>query len=144
MTTNISSEGIVKIYRDKIWKMHGILRKILNNREPQFTSRFMEKLTKVLETKRMLSTVYHSQSDRQKERINQEIGMFLQHYVNYQQDDWTEWIVVMEFHYNNKKHVATGQTPFILNFGRHFWKGNLKIQIEIPKLEEFLMKLQKS
>ena len=59
-------------------------------------------------------------------------------------DDWTEWIVVMKFHYNNKKHVATGQTPFILNFRRHLWKGNLKIQIEIPKLEEFLMKLQKS
>jgi len=40
--------------------------------------------------------------------------------------------------------VATGQTPFVLNFRRHPWKGNLKIQTEIPKLEEFLMKLQKS
>jgi len=50
----------------------------------------------------------------------------------------------VEFHYNNKKHVATGQTPFVLNFRRHPWKGNLKIQTEIPKLEEFLMKLQKS
>jgi len=59
MTTNIFLEGIAKIYRDKIWKMYGIPRKILNNRESQFTSRFMEKLTKVLGTKRMLSTVYY-------------------------------------------------------------------------------------
>ena len=87
ITTNISSEGIAKIYRDKIWKMYEIPRKILNNRESQFTSRFMEKLTKVLGTKRILSTAYHPQSDRQTERINQEIGTFLQHYVNYQQDD---------------------------------------------------------
>jgi len=29
--TSISSEEIVKIYRDNIWKLHGILRKILSN-----------------------------------------------------------------------------------------------------------------
>ena len=94
--------------------------------------------------KRMLSIVYHPQSDRQTERINQEIEMFLQHYINYQQDNWTEWIIAAEFHYNNKKHAAIRQISFVLNFGRHPWKGNLEIQMEIPKLEECLMKLQRS
>jgi len=28
---NISSEGIAKIYRDEVWKLHGIPRKILSN-----------------------------------------------------------------------------------------------------------------
>ena len=144
ITTNISLEEIAKIYSDKIWKIHGISRKILSDRGPQFASRFMEKLTKALGIKKMLSIAYYPQSDGQTERINQEIGTFLWHYVNYQQDDWTEWIAVVEFHYSDKKHAATGQTPFILNFGRHPWKGNLIIQTEIPKLEEFLMKLQRS
>jgi len=85
--TNISLGEIAKIYRDEIWKLHGIAKKILNNRGPQFASIFMEELTKLLETKRMLSIAYHLQSDRQTERINQEIEMFLQHYINYQQDD---------------------------------------------------------
>jgi len=76
-TANISSEGIVKIYRDDIWKLHGIPRKILSNRGPQFASKFMEEFTKVLGTKRQLSTAYHSQTDGQTERINQEIGTFL-------------------------------------------------------------------
>ena len=31
MITNISSEGIGKIYRDKIWKLHGVPRKILSD-----------------------------------------------------------------------------------------------------------------
>jgi len=57
--------------------MHGIPRKILSNRGPQFTSRFIEELTKALRIKRILSTAYHPQSDRQTERINQEIGIFL-------------------------------------------------------------------
>jgi len=79
--TNISSEGIAKIYRDNIWKLHGIPRKILSDRGPQFASKFMEEFTKALETKRQLLTAYHLQTDGQMERINQEIGTFLRHYI---------------------------------------------------------------
>jgi len=76
-TTNISSEGIAEIYKNEIWKLHGIPRRILSDRGPQFASKFMEELTRVLEMKRQLSTAYHSQTNGQTERINQEIGMFL-------------------------------------------------------------------
>ena len=86
-TTNILLEEIVKIYRDDIWKLHGVPKKILSDRGLQFTSEFMEEFTKVLETKRQLSTAYHPQTDGQTERINQKIGTFLWHYVNYQQDN---------------------------------------------------------
>jgi len=110
-TINISSEGIAKIYRDKIWKIHGVPETILSD---------------------------------QTERINQEIGTFLRHYVNYKQDDWTEWLAMAEFAYNNKKHVAMGKTPFELNFGRHPWKGDLMVQTEILQVEEFTKNLQES
>jgi len=43
-----------------------------------------------------------------------------------------EWIATVEFQYNNKKHMATGRILFKLNFGRHLWKGDLVVQIEIP------------
>jgi len=85
--TNISSEGIAEIYKNEIWKLHGIPRRILSDRGPQFALKFMEELTRVLGMKRQLSTAYHPQTNGQTERINQEIGTFLQHYVNYQQDD---------------------------------------------------------
>ena len=141
---NISSEGIAKIYRDNIWKLHRVSKKILSHRGPQFASRFIEEFMKVLETKRQLSMVYHSQTDSQMERINQKIRTFLQHYMSYQQDNWTDQLAVVEFQYNDKKPVITGRTPFELNFGRHLWKGNLVIQIEIPRVEEFLVGIQKS
>ena len=51
-TTNVSLKVIAKIYRDDIWKLHGIPRKILSNRGPQFASKFMEEFTKALGTKR--------------------------------------------------------------------------------------------
>jgi len=41
--------------------------------------------------------------------------------------------------------VATERTLFELNFGRHSWKGDLVVQKEFPRLEEFLTGgLQKS
>ena len=104
----------------------------------------MKEFTKVLGTMRQLSTAYYSQIDGQTERINQEIGMFLQHYINYKQDNWTKWLAAVEFQYNDKRHAATGRTLFKLNFGRHPWKGDLIVQLEFPKLEEFLIGLQKS
>jgi len=104
----------------------------------------MEELTKVLGMMRQLSMAYHPQTDGQIERINQEIGMFLRHYVNYQQNNWTEWLAATEFQYNDKRYAATERTPFELNFGRHPWKGNLVVQLEFPRVEEFLAGLQKS
>ena len=70
MTTNILLEGITKIYRDNIWKLHGVLRKILSDRGPQFASKFMKEFTKVLRTTRQLSTAYHPQTDGQTKRIS--------------------------------------------------------------------------
>jgi len=88
--------------------------------------------------------VYHPQTDGQIERMNQKVGTFLQHYVDYQQDNWMEWLAAAEFQYNDKKHMATEKTPFKLNFRRHLWKDNLVTQIKFQKLEEFLTGLQQS
>ena len=77
ITTNILLEGIAKIYKDDIWKLHRVSRKIRSNRGPQFASKFMEEFMKVLGTKRQLLMAYHPQTDGQTERINQEIGTFL-------------------------------------------------------------------
>ena len=59
-TTNVLLEEIAKICCDDIWKLHKILR---IDQGPQFTSRFIKELPKALETKRMLSTAYHPQTD---------------------------------------------------------------------------------
>ena len=54
------------------------------------------------------------------------------------------WLATAEFQYNDKKHAVTRRMPFELNFGRHLWKDDLVVQMEIPQVEEFLIGLQKS
>jgi len=85
--TSISSDKVVRIYQDNIWKIHGIPKKIISNKGPQFISTFMEELCKALGIKRAISTAYHLQTNSQIERINQEIEVFLRYYINYRQDD---------------------------------------------------------
>ena len=62
ITTVLLGE-IAKIYRDNIWKLYGVLWKVFSDRGPQFTLKFIEDLTKILGTKRVLSIVYHLQID---------------------------------------------------------------------------------
>jgi len=40
--------------------------------------------------------------------------------------------------------VIIGYIPFKLNFGRYSWKRNLTVKMELPKLEDFLERLQRS
>jgi hypothetical protein len=65
------------------------------------------------------STAYHPQMDGQTEQMNREVEKYLQTYINYQQDNWSEWLPLAEFTYNNAVHEATHQTPFFLNKGCH-------------------------
>ena len=39
--------------------------------------------------------------------------------MNYQQDNWTDWLAAAEFQYNDKRHATIGRTPFELNFRRY-------------------------
>ena len=52
-----------------------------------------------------------------------------------------EWLATAEFQYNNKRHMVIERTLFELNFGRYSWKGDLIVQSEISRVEEFLVGL---
>ena len=51
---------------------------------------------------------YHPQADGQTERVNQTLEQYLRIHCNYQQDDWSNWLPVAEFAYNNTESSATG------------------------------------
>ena len=66
----VSLGKIAKIYKNKIWKLHKVPQKVLSDKEPQFTSKFIENLIKELETKRILYIAYYPQTDGQTKWIN--------------------------------------------------------------------------
>ena len=74
-----------------------------------------------IETK--LSTAYHLQTDSQTERTNQELEQYLRMYVNHRENNWSEWLAMAEFAFNNKVHTATKMSPFQVNYERELRMG---------------------
>ena len=85
--------------------------KIIHDWGPQFDSRFMRDLYRLLSIEGNPSTAYHPQTDGQTERINQEIEQYLRIFINHHQNDWAEWLPLAEFSYNNKVQTSTNQSP---------------------------------
>ena len=72
-TEKMMAEGLAKLFRDNMWKLHGLLKSIISDRGPQFAAGIMRELNRMLKIESKLLTVFHPQTDRQTERVNQEL-----------------------------------------------------------------------
>jgi len=72
----------------------------------------------MLEIKSKLSTAFHPQTDRQTERVNQELEQYLRMFIDHRQEQWPEWLGTAEFAYNNKAHSSTKTSLFKANYGQ--------------------------
>ena len=62
---------------------------------------------------------YHPEGDGQTECTNQTLEQYLCVYCNYQQDNWSKLLPLVEFAYNNAPSATTGVSPFFANKGYH-------------------------
>ena len=69
-TEEMSAEELVRLFRDNVWKLHGLLESIVSDRGPQFVVEIIKELNKMLGIETRLSMLYHLQTDRQMERMN--------------------------------------------------------------------------
>jgi transposase InsO family protein len=118
-TTDLDATALARLYIAQIIRLHGTPKSIISDRGPVFISSFWQSLQHLLGTKLKFSTTYHPQSDGQTERINAILENYLRHYCSYQQDDWTDYLPLAEFAYNNAIHSATRVSPFYANYGYH-------------------------
>ena len=66
-TERMSAEGLVRLFRDNVWKLHGLLESIVSDRGPQFAAELTKELNKMLGIETRLSTAFHPQTDGQTE-----------------------------------------------------------------------------
>ena len=90
-----------------------------------------------------LLMAFHPQTDRQTEQMNQELEQYLQFFVNHRQKDWPEWLASAEFVVNNKVHLATKVSPFIVNYDRKLrMGGNIRKKGKVEKVIEFVKRMK--
>ena len=90
MTEKTMVEGLARLFRDYVWKLHGLPESVISDRGPQFVAGLTRELNKMLGIKTKLSTAYLTETDGQTERTNQELEQYLRMYVNHRQNNWAE------------------------------------------------------
>jgi len=116
--TTVTAEGAARLFLHHVWKLHGLPKRVVSDRGPQFVASFTKELYRLLGVRLFSSTAWHPQTDGQTERINQELDQFLRLFVNERQNDWYDLLPIAEFQHNNHVHSTTQQPLFLLDTGR--------------------------
>jgi len=65
MTERTLAEGLARLFRDNIWKLHGLPESIVSDRELRFVVELMKELDRMLGIETKLLTAFYSQTDGQ-------------------------------------------------------------------------------
>ena len=134
---------MVKLFRDNVWKLYGLPESVISDRGPQFAAGLTKELNKILGIETKLSTAYYPQTDGQTERTNQKLEQYLRMYVNHRQNNWSEWLAMAEFAFNNKMHTATKTSPFQVNYERKLRMSfDIRKKGKNKKAEEFAREIK--
>jgi len=109
---------VAQVFLNQVYKLHGLPKAIISDRDRVFTSKVWQELFRLSDTKLLMSSSYHPQTDGQSERLNQCLETFLRCLVNACPRKWLDWIPLAEYWYNTAFHTALGKTPFEVLYGQ--------------------------
>jgi len=85
-TEKISAKELARLFKNNIWKLHGLSESIISDRGLQFTAGIIQELNRILEIESKLSTAFYPQTDEQTERVNQELEQYLRMFIDHRQE----------------------------------------------------------
>jgi transposase InsO family protein len=99
-TSKATAVDITNLFVNFVWKLHRLPKKTISDRGLAFKAKFLRQVYKQLGIELHFSTAYRPQVDRQSERANQFVEIFLRHYINHCQTDWVAfWLEPVPFLY---------------------------------------------
>jgi len=115
--TTVDARDLADLFLQNVFRLHGLPLMITSDRGPQFASAFWHRLCMCLALEPRLSTAFHPQMDGQTEQMNAVMEQYLRAYVNYLQDDWSEWLPLAKLASNNNTSETTATSLFFANLG---------------------------
>ena len=115
--TTHKAANIAEIFMKQIFRLHGIPKVIIPNRDPKFTRNLCKSLFKGLNTTLNFSTYFHPQTDGQTKRVNQILEDKLRMYAKEQPSKWEDYLHLVDFGYNNHYQVSLEFSPFDILYG---------------------------
>ena len=112
-TKKIDARETAKLYIYHIFRYFGSPLSITSDQGGQYISDFWKAFNHILGTKLKLSTADHPQTDGQTEIYNRYLQQRLRPFVSYYQDDWSEFLPMMDYAQLTLPHESLGGlSPF--------------------------------
>ena len=115
--TDYTAKNIAELMFHEVFRLHGLPRAIISNRDVLFTSLFWTHLNRLIGIRQKMSSTYHPETDGSTERANRTIGQMLRACIGTTQKDWVMRLPAIEFAINTARSESTGYAPFFLNTG---------------------------
>ncbi|CAM8888386.1 unnamed protein product [Rhodiola kirilowii] len=109
---------VAQVYMDNIFKLHGMPRSIISDRDPIFLSQVWKELSRVHGVDLNFSTAYHPQTDGQTEITNKTLETYLRCIIVEAPHTWSKWLPLAEWWYNTTFHSAIRSTPYEIVYGQ--------------------------
>ena len=103
---------------DEVFMHFGIPTQLHSDQGPQFESKLMSEVCKLLGIQKSRTTPYHPQCDGMVECFNRTLLSMLATHCKDNPWNWEEHVQKVCFAYNTSIHTSTGYTPFYLMYGR--------------------------
>jgi hypothetical protein len=85
----ITAEESSELFVDHCYRLHGVPKVIVSDRDPKFVGKFWQCFMRELNTKLNMSTAHHPQTDGLTERVNETMQTLLRCYCAESGFDWT-------------------------------------------------------
>ncbi|EED18927.1 retrotransposon polyprotein, putative [Talaromyces stipitatus ATCC 10500] len=113
----VTAKEMARLFIRFVLPWAGLPDSIVSDRGPQFVSEFWQEVCRILGVTIKLSTADHAPTDGQTEIANQYLTQRLRPYVNHHQDDWSEWLPIMDYAAATLPQESTNLSPFMIERG---------------------------
>ena len=113
----IDASTFAHLVINHIIRPHGVPHELVLDHVVHFTADYWRDVARIVQTKLVMSTVFHSETDGLSENLNKTVICDLGGFATHNQANWDDYLPFAECAYNSSELRSTKQTPFTLNLG---------------------------
>jgi len=115
----ITSVDLARLFVLHVFSKHSVPFHVTSDRSLGFVSNFFLSLSTALDMRLHFTSGYYPEGDGQTKYMNQTLKQSFCIYYNYQQDNWSKLLPLVDFAYNNAPSATTSVSPFFANKRYH-------------------------
>jgi hypothetical protein len=114
---NIEAPAFARMFIDDIVRLHGVPQEVVSGRDVCFTVEYWREVARILQTKLLMSTAFHPETDGLSENSNKTVVRYLRGFATHYQANSDDYLPLAEYAYNSSVHRSMKLMPVELDLG---------------------------